>query len=262
MFWRSVCTPVVAAIVPCLVLAGLSGLAQAGPVRLQIGLPLVSPASTQAGNPAQSGALLDYLAILAQQDPNFVETAVEAVLDTSSFMDGVTNPADVSTPQDVQKLVDDYNNKVIKDVEAAIKKLLEEFAKDISQLPPQAPVNVDVEVEITDLKLELLVNPYDIIKPVQAGTLPIAKKLRKAKPVKIKAARPPPPPPPPPVPHINFSLLDTVALLDDNDVATFSLTRASLRLFQVPTPSSLALVWLALLGCAAVSRSLGARRSV
>ena len=147
-------------------------------------------------------------------------------------------------------------------MEAAIIKLIEDAAKDM-QLPPQTPVAVDVEVQITDLTLELLVDPYDIIRPVQAGSLPIAKKLHKAKPVKIKAKAPPPPPPPasaPPAP-INFSLVETLVLLDDNNVATFSLTRASIRLFQVPTPSTLALAWLALLGCWVVSRSLAARRA-
>lgn len=252
MIWSRLCINLAAAIGPCLVLAGWPGGAQAGPVRLQMGLP--------AANPAQAGALLDYLTILAQRDPNFVETAVEGVLDSTSFMAGVTNPADVGTPEDIQKFVDDYNKKVIKDVEAAIKKLIEDAAKDI-QLPTQEPVAVDVEVQITDMPLELLVNPYEIIRPVQAGSLPIAKKLHRAKPAKIKAKPGTPPASAPPAP-INFSLVETLVLLDDNDVATFSLTRASIRLFQVPTPSSLALVWLALLGCWAMSRSVGARRGV
>ena len=168
----------------------------------------------------------------------------------------------MSTPEDIQKLIDDYNKKVIKDVEAAIKKILDDAAKDI-QLPTQEPVAVDVEVQITDMPLELLVNPYEIIRPVQAGSLPIAKKLHRAKPAKIKAKPGTPPASAPasaPPAPINFSLVETLVLLDDHDVATFSLTRASIRLFQVPTPSSLALVWLALLGCWVVSRSLGARR--
>lgn len=171
--------------------------------------------------------LSDFLRKIALTDPSFASQALERILDSFSFLSEINDQTVADTEEELKKLAESAAAELEKDLEKAIKEMLDDNIKELLKENP--PIIVDVKA-LLDLEL---IDPRDLVNEVKVGSFP--KKFKHKKPIKLTLKTP--------VPNsIEFSLLDPLSLVDSRDIEVFRLKSANISVFKVPLPSTLALL--------------------